>query len=455
MTKIIAYMPAFLRQKLEKHSGLSKIIENFGWLFIDKILVMMVGMVVMIWMANYLGEANYGKYNYGRAFLEFFVVIATLGFDSLIVRDMVKMPEMRGRLMGTSFGLRLVGGVLMLLTSYLVIVLLRPEDTLMHVIIVVFASAYLFKALDVIDLWFQAEVQSKYAVWARNGAFLLITGVKIYLIMSKAPLLAFVAAEVVMDALIVLGLWLMYRYTGESLRSWKFDWSLGKRLLREGAPLSLSTIMIVIYMKVDQVMIGEMIADNDKSVGIYSMAAKFSEIFYFIPMILGSSFFPALIKSKELGDKVYHDRFQSFFDLNSGIAMLISLPASLLAPVVFFWLFKGKYAGADAMFAIHIWGSIFVFLGVARNRYLINEGLLKESFWFTIAGAVVNVGLNLWLIPKYQGYGAALATLASYMVSGYLTSFMLPRLHRIAWMQTKSLLIPFTFWKYLKKNHEL
>lgn len=451
MAKLASYLPNKVQRELEKYPGLGKILENVGWLFVDKILVMGTGLFVMVWMANYLGEENYGKYNFGRAFIEFFVVISTLGLESIVIRDIVKKPELKDRILGTTFGLRLMGGFLMVVCSVIGIMIIRPEDHQMHIIVSIFASAYIFKSVETIDFWFQSQVQSKYAVWARNVAFLIITALKIYFILSTRSLIHFVVLEVLLDVLSVIGLVVMYRHAGNVISKWKFEWGLAKSLIKEGMPMLLSTVMIVIYIKLDQVMLGQIIDDNDKSVGIYSVAAKLSEIWYFIPMILGSSLFPSLIKSKELGEETYLNRFQSYFDLNAGIAILISLPASLLAPFLFGFLFPDKYHGADLMFSIHIWAAVFVFLGVARNNYLVNEGLLKEAFLFTVMGAVSNIGLNYWLIPLYQGYGAAVATLISYMISGYLTSFMVPKLYGIGWMQTKAILIPFLFPKYLKK----
>ncbi|HEB75051.1 MAG TPA: hypothetical protein ENJ04_01690 [Nitrospirae bacterium] len=113
-----------------------------------------------------------------------------------------------------------------------------------------------------------------------------------------------------------------------------------------------------------------------------------------------------------------------------------------LAPFIISTLYGDAYAGAERIFAIHIWACLFVYLGVARGQYLINEGLIRVSFFTTALGAAVNVGLNLVLIPRYEGVGAAVASVISYAASGYLSSFVYPRLFETGIMQSKAFVAP-------------
>jgi len=95
---------------------------------------------------------------------------------------------------------------------------------------------------------------------------------------------------------------------------------------------------------------------------------------------------------------------------------------------------------------------LFVFLGVARTQYLINEGLIRFSFFTTALGAIVNVGLNFILIPQYEGVGAAIATLVSYGASGYFSSFVYPRLFETGLMQSKALIAPIRYAVFFAKK---
>ena len=201
--------------------------------------------------------------------------------------------------------------------------------------------------------------------------------------------------------------------------------------------------MIMLYMRIDQVMLGQMV--GDKAVGIYSAAVRLAEIWNFIPMIIAASVFPALVKSKELGEGGYRRRIQKFYDLNAILAYLVSFPMALMAPLLIAGLYGNAYQGAEIILGIYIWSSIFVFLGVARGQYLVTEGLLKFSLLATILGAGTNIGLNIFLIPRYQGVGAAIATVISYFISAFLSSFFYRPLVPTGLMQTMALLAPIRY----------
>ena len=101
---------------------------------------------------------------------------------------------------------------------------------------------------------------------------------------------------------------------------------------------------------------------------------------------------------------------------------------------------------AGPVLAIHIWASVFVFLGVAQAPWNITHNLLKQSLYHTIAGAVINVAMNLYLIPRYSAMGAAIATVVSYAISSVFANAFSASMRPIFYMQMRSFL-PMRFWK--------
>jgi O-antigen/teichoic acid export membrane protein len=167
-------------------------------------------------------------------------------------------------------------------------------------------------------------------------------------------------------------------------------------------------------------------------------------------MIIASSVFPSLVKSKQLGEQEYLRRIQKYFDLNAMLAYALSIPTSLLSHHIISLLYGDAYRGAEVIFSILIWSSIFMFIGVAREQYLLTEGRLIFSLICTTIGALINIALNMILIPKYTGVGAAISTVTAFAVSGYFSSFLIKDLNYIAIIQTKSFLIPFRLRNYFK-----
>jgi O-antigen/teichoic acid export membrane protein len=212
-------------------------------------------------------------------------------------------------------------------------------------------------------------------------------------------------------------------------------------MLQDSWPLILSGVMVTIYMKIDQVMLGNMA--NAQAVGNYAAAVRFSEIWYFIPMAVCSSVFPAIIRAKQRSREEYYARLQQLYDLMAWIALAIAIPMTFASVPLLTTLLGKEFAEAGQILAWHIWASPFVFLGVAQSQWLMAENFTHLSFAKTSLGAITNILLNLVLIPPYEGVGAAIATMISYGVSSHVSCIFYPPLFGNGWMLTKALFIPF------------
>ena len=244
-----------------------------------------------------------------------------------------------------------------------------------------------------------------------------------------------------------------YKTSQGQITAWRASFLQAKQLLKDSWPLIISGGAVTIYMKVDQIMLGNMATEGE--LGVYSAAVRLSELWYFIPTAIASSFFPTIIRSREhRSEQVHRERMQLFFDLMAGAAYVIVIPTALLAPLVVTTLFGADYAEAGLILRVHIWAFLFVSLGTARSRWLMAENMTRFSMTATILGAIVNIGLNFWLIPRYAGLGAAWATLISYAVSAYLSTLLLDRLWPLFGQLSLSALVPFrlfSLWKSFRR----
>ncbi len=424
---------------LKSRSGLRAIITNTGWLFADRILRMGVGLIVGVWVARYLGVHQYGLFNYATAFVALFSSFATLGLDNVVVRDIVHDLSHKEKILGTSFWLKLFGGVSCLLLAVSTIYVLRHDDKMTIWLVAILGTAGIFQAFDTIDFWFQSQVQSKYTVVAKNTAFIITTLIKIALIQMQASLIAFAWMTVVEIALGAMGLAMAYNIKGYSFRLWRWSFPVAKTLLKDSWPLILSGLTIMIYMRIDQIMLGEIIGDG--AVGIYSAASRISEVWYFIPTAIVSSVSPTIFAAKQNNEEVYYQRIKQLLGLMVLISIAIALPMSFLSGSIITMLFGNDYAPAAGILSIHIWASLFVFIGVGTSPWFIAEGLTHLSLRRTLVGAIINVVLNLFLIPTYAGVGAAIATVISYAFGSFLVNAMHPKTQKIFNIQIKSLFI--------------
>jgi O-antigen/teichoic acid export membrane protein len=297
----------------------------------------------------------------------------------------------------------------------------QAQTGLMPLLIGLCATASLFKSFNIIDSYFQSQVQSKYVVQVQNICLLISAGIKLALVSLKAPVTYFAGALVADGMLLALGLVRLYHRKGLSVFKWKFNKATALSLLKHSWPLIFSAVMVSLYMKIDQVMLKSIRGSNET--GVYSAAAKISEAWYFIPTAIITSVFPAILNARKTDHARYIKRLQNLYDLLVGISLPIAVVISFFADFIIDAIFGKEFQGAGAMLSIHIWSGIFVFLGSASSQFLLAEGLTQTSFLRTGVGAVVNIVLNIWLIPFYGGVGASIATLAAYFIATFALAF--------------------------------
>jgi O-antigen/teichoic acid export membrane protein len=404
-------IPAFIQRRIAHRPNLFKIVDNIGWLFFDKILRMGVGLLVGVWVARYLGPEQFGLLSFATAFTGLFGAIAALGLQGIVVRDIVRDPDTAKVTLGTAAVLQFIGGLVAYLLILGAIAYMRPDDALARTIVAILGSMMLLKVSDIALFWFESQVQSKYAVWVQNSVFLLFALVKVALILQESALLAFAWATLAEAVVVASLLLLVMDQRGHVLRQLEVSAERAKTLLKDSWPLILSSIAITIYMKIDQIMLGQML--GDESVGIYSAATRISEVWYFIPMAIVASVFPAILESKKLNEEQFTNRVQSLYDTLAVISLAVALPMTFISGWLINLLFGLAYSEAGLVLAIHIWGGLFVSMGLARGKWLLAENLQYMGYWYVGLGMLVNIVGNYFLIPVWGAQGAALTTVFS------------------------------------------
>ncbi|MDL5057064.1 flippase [Geitlerinema calcuttense] len=427
------------RQELSPESR--KIIHNTGWLFASKIGRMFVSLFVATWVARYLGPNQFGTLQYALAFSGFFMPLSTGQMGPIITRELVRRPEHRSIILGTAFILQLLGGMVAASLCVVGIFILAPSNSLIRILVFIVSLKFFLNSLQPIENWFESQVNSKFTVFAEHLSFLVISAIKCGLIIWQAPLVAF-AIVIILEALLY-GLFLIFYYQRDrqSIYNWKGNLQTFKYLLKESFPLLLSSTACVIYINIDKIMLGNMI--DSQAVGIYSSASALSEASSFLPLIVCSSLYPAIIQSKNSESSVYQKKMQRFYDSISFLsysAIALMIPLSGLAIAL---LYGNSYQAAIPILKIHIWSTLFTFLGIAQSKWIVAEGLQLFNFYSRLAGLISNIALNGLLIPTYGGTGAAIATLISYAIGSYLYFLFIPQTRNNAILMTKAICLPF------------
>lgn len=436
----IRFLPAFLRVKVEGRASLQKIISSAGWLFADNIVRMGIGLLLSIWLIRYLGPEQFGLLSYALTFVLLFSPIAQLGLDAVVVRNIVRDPSRRNEILGSAFVLKLAGGSITCLLCLIIISLLRPGDITTLLLVGIIALGSLFQAFGVIDFWFQSQVQVRYAVYARIIACLATGAVKVLLILSGAGLAAFAWAGLADVLLGSIGLVIAYQVNGQHMKAWQTTKGMARELLHDSWLFMLSDLVMLAYMRIDKIMIGEMV--GAAQLGIYAVAALLAESLIFVPVIISLAIFPSVVEARGKSEELFNSRLQQYYNwmalLGYGVAVPVTFFADWLVPL----LFGPAYEAAAPMLVGLVWAGIFINLTTARSYYLTAVNLPRLHFITDFLGCVANIALNFLLIPRYGAMGAVAASIISYCFAGYILCFAFQPLRRTGVMMTRALLYP-------------
>jgi PST family polysaccharide transporter len=211
-------------------------------------------------------------------------------------------------------------------------------------------------------------------------------------------------------------------------------------MLREGFPLVLTTLAVGIYHRIDQVMLHKM--SGDQVLGPYVIAVQLTELFSALPVALMASLFPALAQSAK-----EDERFKRYLGETYRFLLLIAFAACALvtpvaAPVI--ELFYGRqYLPTANLLIVLIWSEVPVFFAVALANALVAKGMQKYTPYGAIAGAIVNMLLNLALIPRYGALGASWATVISYSIAGIFSLLFISRIRPLVLLGMRIAFWPF------------
>jgi len=422
--------------KLINHSGFTKYFANTSWLLGERIFRMGVLFFVGIYVARYLGPERYGLLSYANSFVGIFTAIALLGLDGIVVRELVKSPANRDKLLGTSFLLKVVGTLIMWLVI-LVALLFTNNDILTKTLIAIISFSIIFQAFNVIEFNFEAEVKSKYVVRVQLLQLLASSFTKIILVIKELPLIWF-ASVFCLDA-IILALGLLYTYSKniESIYYWKWDPKYAKTLLLESWPLMFSYMSYLIYAKIDRVMIKEML--DEYSVGIYSAAYVLYEAPLFIALMVAKSIYPLLVQ-------YYNDNKNKLFNYYIIISSYMTLLSYII--VLFFYIFHEElikltfgdnFEDSSRILVLLSFGLIPMFNAFLRSNYITISGNQKIILYTSLFSSIFNVILNYFLIKEFGVQGAVYSTVLTQILSLILLNAVFNETKILFFIQIKSL----------------
>lgn len=416
------------------------VVANVSWTSLEQVLRVAVSFLVSVQVINYLGPDRFGLYSYVISIVGILAPLTAFGLEQVVIRQLVERPDTRDRLIGTAFVVRMGCGVLAYAASLgIVLILDRGAEPRLRLTAVA-SVMLLLQGFDTVSFFFKAIMGAKYIALSRLFGLAAMTIGTIALLVWKADLPAFLWMRAVEAGATGLALVFAYRLWGASLLAWRFDGETFTALIKAGFPLFIASFAVMIYMRIDQVMLGQMASEQE--LGYYGVAVRLAEVLNFVPVAVVTALYPSLVESRRLGEAAFKERLQGIYNLMALIGYAIAGAATVAASFGFHILFGTRYDLAVPMFVVLVWGMLFICLGVAMTAALTIIGRFWMVALTTALGMVVNVGLNFWLIPRLGGLGSAWATLVAYWVAVHGTAAVVPWLHPTFAMLTRAMVWP-------------
>ncbi|MCF6276322.1 MAG: flippase [Candidatus Magasanikbacteria bacterium] len=400
-----------------EHVGFKKYFKNTSWMFFGQMFRMGIAFFMGAWIARYLGPKNYGILNYSFAFVGLFTFITTLGISNILSRDLVKYPEKRNKLMGTSFIIQTLGGLLAFVLVVISVVIFE-QSIFNRILIILYASNFLWGAFGIISIFFQSTVQAEKNVKISMIGMFASLILKVLFIIFGLNLIWLILIFIFESLINVILSVVIYRKSGHFFVDWKFDMQYAKKLLSSGWMLMLAAAASYIFTRVDQVMVRNFL--DESSVGLYASAVRLVEIWYFVPGIICSSLFPAIVNAYKNNKVQYYNRLKKLYILLAVSAILIAIPLTFFASFIINLLFGNAYQEAVGILKIYVWSGVGLFVLWGIQQHLLIGNRLSTIFYIYLVLMILNISLNFIFIPYFGLLGAAWATFISYSLGPFI-----------------------------------
>lgn len=416
--------------------SMEKYLSNIKWLFSDTFIRMFVTFFMSVIIARYMGVENFGLYSYLLAIFSILVVLSNLGLNGIVVKELV-LTEKPEEILGSALFLQRLASFIISLAMLFWLFNYNDKDSELLLICLFMLPTLLIQSSNIYKYWFEYQVKSKFSVIAQN--FSLVLGVLLKLLVIFLNMdYKYLVAIVVLEQVVMVGM-VTYFFKSQTDLKLKMKKDICLDLLSKSWPLAISGLAFILYIRIDQIMIGEMLGVSQ--VGIFSVALKFVEVSFFIPVILMSTFMPLLVSLREKSIDNYNAKMQSLYDIVSILGFSIILFIIIFGDLLIKYTFGMDYFDAILQLKIYSIVCLFYFLNSVSGRWYINENLQKVALFRNVLGLILAIILNILLIPEYGLTGASVSTVVSYIFSAYIYDFFDSRTRIVFYQKTRALFL--------------
>lgn len=387
-----------------------RIYKNTLYLGSAEIVSRVLQFVVMLYAARLLTKEHFGKFSFALSLSLIAIVLADLGINTLLVREISRNKNLAGRYFVNALSIKLL---LSIATYFIVLIVLNildyPQDT-RQIAYIIWIFAILSTFTDLFYSIFRAFEMMFYDALLKILRMGLLAASSLYVLFKGYGVFVFSYTFVFVEIIVVLAALFIALKRFIKLQM-LFDFGFARTLLKKSLPFGLAVVFGSIYFYIGSVMLSYI--KGDAEVAVYSAAYNIALAILFIPTVYTNAIYPVLSRYyKESKDKLkllYEKSFKYLYI----IGLPISIGLYLLAGRVIAFLYGEAYSESVIALQIISWYLFIKFINFLLGTVLSSIDRQNERMIGQGVTALFNVLLNLALIPKLGYIGAALSTLAT------------------------------------------
>ncbi len=395
--------------------------KNAVWIISCKIIQALLGMVVSILSARYLGPSNYGLISYAASIAAFVLPIVQLGFRSTLVNEIVDNPDSEGEIIGTSLFFNFLSSIVCVIGICGFVYVANPNEPTTLIVCALYSLSLLVQALSMIEYWFQAKLISQYTSLTGLAAYTVVTIYKIYLLATQKSIYWFSVSNALDYFILAIVLIAFYH----KLSNQKLKVSFGRfcKMFARSKYFIISSLMVTIFAQTDKIMLKSMM--SEEAVGIYSAAVTCAGLTAFVFAAIIDSFRPTVFEKRKISQNEYENSLISCYSVVIYLSLVQSLVCTVFSKLIIGILYGAEYAASARVLGLVVWYTTFSYLGPIRNIWILAENNQKYLWIINLSGAVVNIVLNAVLIPLIGVMGAATASLITQIFTNVIIGFII------------------------------
>ncbi len=395
---------------LGAHSPKRYVASTF-WILFTKILSIGVSLAATFYIARTLGPQNYGELNYALSIVNLLAFFSAIASTTVICRDLVKQPEREQTILGTAFILSMAGTILTVVIVGILLFFL-PHEHITFYIVGLLCLAQLCAPFSVAQNIFYANTKTKYISLTQLSVHITVSIAKIVAMTFDQGVIVLATIMLVEQLLLSLIMVTLYTsYTKHYVWHWNVDWSYAKQLAHDSVPFVFISMSILVSGRIDQVFLKHYI--DTMSVGFYTVAVQLTEIWQAVPQTLLVALFPAMVNAHRSG---YH--YARRIVALSGLLLIYSIGVSalttVLAPYIVPLIYGEAFVASIPLLQIYTWSLLGTVFGFLITNILVTDNQRLIQVVMGVFPMLLNIVLNIILIPRAGAAGAAFATVISY-----------------------------------------